>query len=62
MHNKNIKVTCWATSMVDDDSSNFKEAKEKGYLLNNGFLIKWWHGKGGLLDYTNKEAVDWWHA
>ena len=23
--------------------------------------ISWWHGKGGLLDYTNTEAVDWWH-
>ena len=23
--------------------------------------ISWWHGKGGLLDYSNPEAVDWWH-
>ena len=20
-----------------------------------------WHGSGGLLDYTNPEAVKWWH-
>ena len=24
-------------------------------------MLKWWHGTGGLLDYTNKDAVDWWH-
>ena len=25
-------------------------------------LFKWWHGAGGLLDYTNEEAVLWWHG
>ena len=25
-------------------------------------LFKWWHGAGGLLDYTNEEAVQWWHG
>ena len=25
-------------------------------------IFSWWHGKGGLLDYTNKEAVEWWHS
>ena len=24
--------------------------------------LKWWHGKGGLLDYTNPAAVAWWHS
>lgn len=24
-------------------------------------LLKWWHGQGGLLDYSNAAAVDWWH-
>jgi len=31
-------------------------------MLNNGKTIKWWHGKGGFLDYTNPEARDWWHS
>ena len=30
-------------------------------MLSNGALIKWWRGQGGLLDYSNPEAVDWWH-
>ena len=25
-------------------------------------LFEWWHGKGGLIDYTNKEALEWWHS
>ncbi len=23
--------------------------------------MKWWHGYGAFLDYTYKEAVEWWH-
>ena len=25
-------------------------------------LFSWWHGKGGLLDYTNQAAKQWWHG
>jgi alpha-glucosidase (family GH31 glycosyl hydrolase) len=25
-------------------------------------VFSWWHGKGGLLDYTNPDALDWWHS
>jgi len=31
-------------------------------VLGEQALIKWWHGKGGLIDYTNKAAVEWWHS
>ena len=24
-------------------------------------IISWWHGNGGLIDYTNEHAVEWWH-
>lgn len=48
--------------MVDTDSSNYEEAKTKGYLLNKGRLVNWWHGLGGMLDYTNPAAVSWWHS
>lgn len=31
-------------------------------VLGQQVLFKWWHGKGGLIDYTNKEALEWWHS
>jgi alpha-glucosidase (family GH31 glycosyl hydrolase) len=33
----------------------------KNYF-NEEALIKWWHGNGGLLDYSNPEARNWWHS
>ena len=60
MHDQDIRVIHWVTSMIDNDSSNYLEAFNKSYMLKNYFneeaLIKWWHGKGGLLDYSNPEA------
>ncbi len=61
MHEKGIKVICWATSMINTDSSNYEQGFQKGYYLNKGKTVKWWHGKGSFLDYTNPEAVSWWH-
>lgn len=56
-HSKNVKVVAWVTSVINSESSNYQEAKEKGYLLNEGQPIKWWHGHGAFLDYRNKEAI-----
>ena len=61
LHSQNIKVVCWITSTINNDSTNYLEAKQKGYMLNNGELIKWWRGHAGLLDYSYPAAVDWWH-
>jgi alpha-glucosidase (family GH31 glycosyl hydrolase) len=47
--------------MLVADSPNYKEGFDKKYYLNDGKTIKWWHGHGSFLDYTNPEAVDWWH-
>ena len=37
---------CWVTSLVNTDSSNYKEGLSKGYFLNRGETVKWWHGHG----------------
>lgn len=60
-HSQNVKVVCWITSTINNDSTNFMEGKQKGYYLSDGKLIKWWRGHGALLDYSNPAALDWWH-
>ncbi len=61
-HSMNIKVIIWATSIVNDTASNFQEGKDNGYFLSGGKTVPWWGGQGALLDYTNPEAVQWWHS
>lgn len=72
LHNKKIKVVLWVTVMLNEENPGgekepktnniYLEAKEKGYLINNGETFKWWKGKGAFLDFTNPEAVNWWHS
>lgn len=65
MHDDDIKVILWATSMVNVDNPDYEMCVENDYLIRNskGYVrpISWWHGDGGLLDYSNPNAVDWWH-
>jgi alpha-glucosidase (family GH31 glycosyl hydrolase) len=61
-HAAGVRVFLWATSTVNLDSPNYLEGFNGGYYLNNGRTIAWWKGRGSYLDYTNPEAVAWWHA
>lgn len=61
LHSQNIKVVCWITSTINEESTNFAYGLKNGYYLNKGKLVSWWRGKGALLDYSNPNAVDWWH-
>lgn len=61
MHANNIKVMCWATNLVNIDSPNYKDGYNKGYYLNGGETVEWWLGHGSFIDYTNPDAVNWWH-
>jgi alpha-glucosidase (family GH31 glycosyl hydrolase) len=31
-------------------------------IVGREAVIDWWHGKGGMIDYTNPEALEWWHG
>eukprot|EP01038_Epipyxis_sp_PR26KG_P009737 gene9737-13103_t len=66
IHDQNAKVILWATSMVNVENPDYNMTVEKNYLIRDSFGIvrplQWWHGYGGLLDYTNPEGLAWWHS
>lgn len=66
LHAMDIKVIFWATSMVDTNSPNYEYGLNHSYYIKNALkedsTLHWWHGNGQLLDYTNPDAVAWWHA
>ena len=66
IHKAGKRVILWATSFVNVENPDFQEAADKKYLVRDKFgkarPLKWWHGEGALVDYTNPEAVKWWHS
>lgn len=50
---------------IDSISSNYNDAIEGDYLIKdkNGEVatMKWWKGEGGLIDFTNPKAKEWYH-
>ena len=66
LHAQNVKVLLWATSMVNVENPDYQFCVDNQYLVRDskGFVrpLGWWHGEGGLLDYSNPDAVSWWHS
>lgn len=46
----------------DDERAltEYQQASEQGYLAHPD--AKWWFGRGGMIDFSNHQAADWWNA
>jgi alpha-D-xyloside xylohydrolase len=71
LQDQGYRVVLWMTSMVNSYSNDtriresvpwYEMAREKGYLVDGGDQIKWWKGRGGFIDYTSPDAMEWWHG
>ncbi len=71
LHQRNVRIVLWMTNIINtsdsladasgDDEDLYAIGKQNGYFINDGATVKWWKGKGGMIDYTNPNAVAWWH-
>src|SRR5690625_2817041 len=58
-----FKVMLWICPFVSPDSYTFRMLNKKGYLIRDKndkpVIREWWNGYSGILDCSNKSAVEW---
>ena len=63
LHDLGFKVMLWVSPIVASAGSNYKQLRDKGYLVKNAegkpAIREWWSGYSAVLDFTNPKAVQW---
>ncbi len=63
IHSMGFGVTAWVVAFANVETEAFLYGRKKGHWLqvddHEPGLVKWWRGDGGVLDFTNEEAVQW---
>ena len=63
LHAMGFQVTSWVIPFLHPKSKAGLEGAEKGYFVKNQagepYLVRWWQGRGYLLDVTNPLAMTW---
>ncbi|XP_057686754.1 myogenesis-regulating glycosidase-like [Corythoichthys intestinalis] len=59
-----FQVTLWTHPFINYDSINFGVAVQDGLFVRDPSgelpaLVRWWNGIGGILDFTNPNARNW---
>lgn len=62
-----FQVSLWTHPFINYDSINFGVAVENGLLVREPSgelpaLVRWWNGIGGILDFTNSKAREWYSS
>ncbi len=75
LHQMGFKVMLWVSPFISSDSEVFRELLGKRLLLldnenktivnwqkaKSPVIVSWWNGYSAVLDFTNPEAINWYH-
>jgi alpha-glucosidase (family GH31 glycosyl hydrolase) len=75
LHADGIRLVLWTTSLINQSSldleeggstypgpsPNYQVGADCGFYINEGESYLWWKGLGSALDFSDREAVGWWH-
>ena len=61
-HALGVRVILWVTGFINNDSPEYDFVRAEGFGVSGGQDFFWWRGTGIHLDFTNPQALDWWHS